>query len=91
MTRTYEWDGNQSKIKIKSDVIESKDYQDLEIVFNWDLSDFSDNLKECQTKTGIFFRPTNLSPIKVNALYFFYLFKEFEGKEEINKLKFFMI
>lgn len=90
MTRTYEWDGNQSKIKIKSDVIESKDYQDLEIVFNWDLSDFSDNLKECQTKTGIFFRPTNLSPIKVNALYFFYLFKEFEGKEEINKLKFFI-
>ena len=90
MTRTYEWDGNQSKIKIKSDVIESKDYQDLEIVFNWDLSDFSDNLKECQTKTGIFFRPTNLSPIKVNALYFFYLFKEFKEKEEINKLKFFI-
>ena len=90
MTRTYEWDGNQSKIKIKSDVIESKDYQDLEIVFNWGLSDFSDNLKECQTKTGIFFRPTNLSPIKVNGLYFFYLFKEFEEKEEINKLKFFI-
>ena len=90
MTRTYEWDGNQSKIKIKSDVIESKDCQDLEIVFNWGLSDFSDNLKECQTKTGIFFRPTNLSPIKVNGLYFFYLFKEFEEKEEINKLKFFI-
>ena len=88
-TRTYEWDGNQSKIKIKSNVIESKDYQDLEIVFNWDLSNFSHELKKCQTKTGLF-RPTNLSPIKVNALYFFYLFKEFEEKAEMDKLKYFI-
>lgn len=88
-TRTYEWDGNQSKIKIKSNVIESKDYQDLEIVFNWDLSNFSHELKKCQTKTGLF-RPTNLSPIKVNALYFFYLFKKFEEKAEMDKLKYFI-
>ncbi|MDY6206851.1 MAG: DUF262 domain-containing protein [Prevotella sp.] len=89
-TRTYEWDGNQSKIKIKSDVIESKDYQDLEIVFNWEYSDFSDKLKKCQTKTGLFFRPSNLSPIKVNGLYFFYLFKEFKETEGVDKLKSFI-
>ena len=89
-TRTYEWDGNQSKIKIKSDVIESKDYQDLEIVFNWEHSDFSNELKNCQTKSGLFFRPSNLSPIKVNGLYFFYLFKKFKEEEGVNQLKLFI-
>ena len=89
-TRTYEWDGNQSKIKIKSDVIESKDYQDLEIVFNWEHSDFSNELKNCQTKSGLFFRPSNLSPIKVNGLYFFYLFKKFKEEEGENQLKLFI-
>lgn len=89
-TRTYEWDGNQSKIKIKSDVIESKDYQDLEIVFNWEHSDFSNELRNCQTKSGRFFRPSNFSPIKVNGLYFFYLFKEFKEAEGVDELKAFI-
>ena len=89
-TRTYEWDGNQSKIKIKSDVIESKDYQDLEIVFNWEHSDFSNELRNCQTKSGRFFRPSNLSPIKANGLYFFYLFKKFKEEEGVNQLKLFI-
>lgn len=89
-TRTYEWDGNQSKIKIKSDVIESKDYQDLEIVFNWEHSDFSNELRNCQTKSGRFFRPSNLSPIKVNGLYFFYLFKKFKEAEGVDELKLFI-
>ena len=89
-TRTYEWDGNQSRIKIKSDVIESKDYQDLEIVFSWEYSNFSDELKKCQTKSGLFFRPSNLSPIKVNGVYFFYLFKEFKEKTGMDKLKSFI-
>ncbi len=90
MTRTYEWDGNQSKIKIKSDVIESKDYQDLEIVFNWEHSDFSNELRNCQSKSGRFFRPSNLSPIKVNGLYFFYLFKKFKEAEGVEKLRLFI-
>ena len=89
-TRTYDWDGNQSKIKIKSDVIESKDYQDLEIVFNWEFSDFSNELRNCQTKSGRFFRPSNLSPIKVNGLYFFYLFKKFKEAEGVEELKLFI-
>lgn len=89
-TRTYDWDGNQSKIKIKSDVIESKDYQDLEIVFKWEYSDFSNELRNCQTKSGRFFRPSNLSPIKVNGLYFFYLFKKFKEAEGVEELKLFI-
>ena len=89
-TRTYDWDGNQSKIKIKSDVIESKDYQDLEIVFKWEYSDFSNELRNCQTKSGHFFRPSNLSPIKVNGLYFFYLFKKFKEAEGVEELKLFI-
>lgn len=89
-TRTYEWDGNQSVIKIKSDVIESKDYQDLEIVFNWEHSDFSNELRSCQTKSGRFFRPSNLSPIKVNGLYFFYLFKKFKETGGVDNLKLFI-
>ena len=89
-TRTYDWDGNQSKIKIKSDVIESKDYQDLEIVFKWEYSDFSNELRNCQTKSGHFFRPSNLSPIKVNGLYFFYLFKKFKEAERVEELKLFI-
>lgn len=89
-TRTYDWDGNQSKIKIKSDVIESKDYQDLEIVFKWEYSDFSNELRNCQTKSGRFFRPSNLSPIKVNGLYFFYLFKKFKEAERVEELKLFI-
>ena len=89
-TRTYDWDGNQSKIKIKSDVIESKDYQDLEIVFKWEYSDFSNELRNCQTKSGHFFRPSNLSPIKVNGLYFFYLFKQFKEAEGVEELKLFI-
>ena len=89
-TRTYEWDGNQSKIKIKSDVIESKDYQDLEIVFNWEHSDFSNELRNCQIKNGLFLSPSNLSPIKANGLYFFYLFKKFKEQEGVNQLKSFI-
>ena len=89
-TRTYEWDGNQSVIKIKSDVIESKDYQDLEIVFNWEHSDFSNELRSCQTKSGRFFRPYNLSPIKVNGLYFFYLFQKFKETGGVDNLKLFI-
>lgn len=89
-TRTYEWDGNQSKIKIKSEVIESKDSQDLEIVFNWEHSDFSNELRNCHIKNGLFLSPSNLSPIKANGLYFFYLFKKFKEQEGVNQLKSFI-
>lgn len=86
-TRTYEWDGNRSKIKIKSDVIESKDYQDLENIFNWNKSNFVNKLKECQSNSGDFFILPQLSPIKVNGLYFFYLFKKFADNLGMEALK----
>lgn len=89
-TRTYEWDGNQSKIKIKSDVIESKDYQDLECVYKWDVSDFANELKKCQSNAGDFLVSPLFSPIKINGLYFFYKFNKFAEASGKNELKSFV-
>ena len=46
VTRKYNWDGSEFEIKIKSDVIESKDYDELDVIFNWQKNNYDQQLQE---------------------------------------------
>lgn len=77
VTRKYNWDGSEYEIKIKSDVIESKDYDELDVIFNWQKNNYDQQLQECYTKTGDFRIPGNLKPIIANSLFLYDKFKNF--------------
>lgn len=77
VTRKYNWDGSEFEIKIKSDVIESKDYDELEVIFYWSKNDYEQNLLKCYTKAGEFRIPGNLKPITANSLFLYDKFNTF--------------
>lgn len=91
---TSNWDGSTKEIKIKSDVIETYDWKELETVSNWTITDIEQELNSCKDKKGEFCYPTKMKKIEANCLFFyntFQHFKESDGELEVKKFIRFML
>ena len=83
---TLNWDGSEKQIKIKSEVIEAYDWQDLKFVSEWRLEDIEREYQKCSDRYGEFSYPKNLKRIEANCLYFYDSFKHFlstDGSEAL--------
>ena len=90
---TYNWDGTQSDLKIASEVIESDDRVWIDKIAEWGETDFESNITK-HVKNGEFVYPPKGKSLVANALYFYYIYKNFlldYGDVELHKyLRFFL-
>lgn len=84
---TSNWDGSSEEIKIKSEVIETYDWKDLEQVANWNQDDVALVYNQCFDKFGNFCYPAKKKRIIANCLYFYSTFLQFKSCDGDSELK----
>jgi len=66
-----DWEGNKSRPRIKSDIFEANDENELQIVFSLTKKDLENKLQNCRDRKGNFSERKCNNRFEVNTLYFY--------------------
>jgi len=83
-----DWEGNKSRPRIKSDIFEANDENELQKVFSYSKEDLENRLNNCRDKKGNFSERRCNNRFEVNILYFYDWFIFY--KKENDNLKLFI-
>lgn len=87
MLEIISWEGNTNSCKIKSEIFEAKDNDNLEEIFNYQRADFDLRLMDVSDKQNRINERKCKNRIEANALFFYYWLKSFVSKAEKNQGK----
>ena len=83
-----DWEGNKSRPRIKSDIFEANDENELQKVFSYSKEDLENRLNNCRDKKGNFSERRCNNRFEINILYFYDWFIFY--KKENDNLKLFI-
>ena len=80
-----DWEGNEKKPRITSDIFEANDGSDLMSVLQYDSQKFNLRLEECTDKKGVIIERKCRNKFERNILYFYSWLKFFSIKNDLKK------
>lgn len=90
ITEVSSWDGKDKFIKIRSDVFEVNDNEEITIMSKWTKSEFDHYLQLSMQTSGRISNRVLISNIKTNIIQFYYWFNDFLTNQGQNKLESFV-